>query len=171
MASEASKRIRATLVNDSAALKTPLETQRQDWEVSAAQAPLPPNTTIRTLDADGVACEWVSSADADHNKLMIYFHGGGFNAGSSKTHRELAARLSATTGVPVLLANYRLAPEHPFPAAVDDATTVYRCLVASGTQPQQIVFGGDSAGGGLADLTRLCRVEWLAAPADPGWGP
>src|SRR5258708_29668614 len=145
MASEASKRIRATLVNDSAALKTPLETQRQDWEVSAAQAPLPPNTTIRTLDADGVACEWVSSADADHNKLMIYFHGGGFNAGSSKTHRELAARLSATTGVPVLLANYRLAPEHPFPAARHDPTPVYRCLVASRTPPQQLVFVGGSS--------------------------
>src|SRR5260221_14665970 len=105
MASEASKRIRATLVNDLDSLKTPLETQRQDWEVSASQAPLPPNTTIRTFDADGVACEWVSSANADHNKMMIYFHGGGVKAGSNKNHPELAGRLSATKGGPGFLGN------------------------------------------------------------------
>jgi epsilon-lactone hydrolase len=82
--------------------------------------------------------------------VLLYLHGGGFVCGSPLTHRQLAARISASTGVPVLLLDYRLAPEHPFPAAAEDALIAYRWLLSEGYAPERIIVGGDSAGGHLA---------------------
>lgn len=81
---------------------------------------------------------------------MLYLHGGGYHFGSIRLYRELAARLALACGARVLLPEYRLAPEHPFPAAVDDALLVYRRLLADGHAPGRIVVAGDSAGGGLS---------------------
>jgi epsilon-lactone hydrolase len=155
MASPQSVRLRATLVNDRETLHIPLDKQRREWEAAAAKTVLPTTTRIETFEAEGIPCEWVCCSPRDHAQALFFLHGGGFNAGSPRTHRELAARLSLVTDLPILLADYRLAPEHPFPAALEDAVTVYRWLLRMGTRPKQIVLGGDSAGGGLAVSTLL----------------
>lgn len=166
MASPESRQIRATLVHDEDAPDVPLVVQRQEWEAFAAQAVLPPGITIEPVDVAGRMGEWVSSPHATTRQVLYLLHGGGFTSGSCVTHRELAARLCLASGLRVLLLDYRLAPEHPFPAAVDDAAAGYRWLLAQGVGPDQIVIGGDSAGGGLAlaALLRL-RERGLALPA------
>jgi len=83
----------------------------------------------------------------------VYFHGGAFVMGGFNSHRDMAARLAASADICVLLVNYRLAPEHPFPAALDDAAAVYRALLDRGISPGQLIMGGDSAGGNIALAT------------------
>ncbi len=101
----------------------------------------------------------------DRTKVILYLHGGAFVTGSIETHTPLMARLSKLAGVPVMAPEYRLAPEHPFPAALRDARAAWDHLVATGYDPEQIAIGGDSAGGGLALalLAELCRDR--AVPA------
>jgi epsilon-lactone hydrolase len=93
-------------------------------------------------------------------RAILYFHGGGYIVGSPRTHRGLANRLALLTGLSVLLPEYRLAPENPFPAAVDDADNAWNALLSEGYAPQDIVLAGESAGGGLcfALLARLCAA-------------
>jgi acetyl esterase/lipase len=163
MASEQSRAIRAQFSKAVEPSTAPLSVQRREWEDAAAQAPLLPGTTIEPVDAGGVHCEWVRTPAAASDRIMLFLHGGGFNAGSCVTHRELAARISAAAGAAVLLADYRLAPEHPFPAALDDTLAVYRWLLARGVRPDQILLGGDSAGGGLA-ASALLALRDAGAP-------
>src|SRR5262245_60298919 len=120
------RQIRATLVNDREASGIPPDVERQAWNAAAAQTILPSNITIVPIDAGGVPGEWVSGPDAAPQTVLYYLHGGGFTAGSCVTHRELAARLCLAGGVRVLLIDYRLAPEHPFPAALEDTAAVYQ---------------------------------------------
>jgi len=82
--------------------------------------------------------------------VILYFHGGGYVVGSTRSHRPAFARMATATGLPVLGLDYRRAPEHPFPAAFDDALAAYRAVRAGGTPADRIVLGGDSAGGGIA---------------------
>lgn len=109
---------------------------------------------------------WASCRNPDRRKVILYFHGGAFIAGSSQTHRHLGAALADATGVRAFLPDYRLAPEDPFPAAVDDALVAYLHLLDAGYEPAEIALGGDSAGGGLAFalLLKLAQVE-LPQPA------
>lgn len=97
---------------------------------------------------------WISNRPGSHpplpGKVVLYFHGGGFIAGSPLTHRHMLARLSRMTQVEVVAPRYRLAPEYPFPAAFDDALAAFEALVARGYAPEDIILGGDSAGGALA---------------------
>lgn len=158
MGSHASTLIRAAFANNPGAPQPSLEVQRKDWEAAAAQAELPPNTLIEPIMADGVACEWVRCGVVRQHHALLHLHGGGFNAGSCKTHRELAARLSLATHLPVLLVDYRLAPEHPFPAGLHDTIAVYRWLLDQGTQPADVVIAGDSAGANLA-LAALVQLR------------
>jgi acetyl esterase/lipase len=99
--------------------------------------------------------------------VLLFLHGGGYNSGSRKTHRALAAQLARAARVRVLQIDYRLAPEHACPAAIEDATQAYRWLLQQGMAPRQIAIGGDSAGGGLALATlieiRDCGLDWPAA--------
>lgn len=108
-----------------------------------------PGVSSDKVDAGGVPAESVSAPGAGTDRAVLYLHGGGYNAGSPTSHRELARRLSAATGARVLVLDYRLAPEHPYPAAVEDATAAYRWLLAQGVDPVRTAIGGDSAGGGL----------------------
>ncbi len=149
MASPESTQIRKTLVKD-APSTLPLAVQRQEWDAIALQAELPTNIAIEAVTANGVACEWVIGSRADRNKVLLWVHGGGFTSGSTITHRELASHLSEATGLAVLLVNYRLAPEHPFPAAIADVTSVYQWLTQQNWKSAAIVVGGDSAGANLA---------------------
>jgi epsilon-lactone hydrolase len=126
---------------------------RAGFEQMAEAFPLPADVVCEPVDADGVPCEWIQAPGADPKRVILYLHGGGYVIGSIRTHREMISRLSRAAGVRCLAVDYRLAPEHPFPAAVEDATTAYRWLVKQGISPKKIVVAGDSAGGGLTIAT------------------
>ncbi len=115
---------------------------------SVASAP-PAGTAVDPVDAGGVPAEWVAAAGAGTERVLLYLHGGAYQIGSPATLRQMIALLSKAAQARVLSIDYRLAPEHPFPAAVEDAMTAYRWLIAAGTDPAAIAIAGDSAGGGL----------------------
>ncbi|HEX4108943.1 MAG TPA: alpha/beta hydrolase [Solirubrobacteraceae bacterium] len=113
--------------------------------------PLPPRSAqITTVKLGGVPCLEVVPAGADRDRVIVYLHGGGYVVGSPRTHRRLAALLAGAAGARAVLVDYRLAPEHPFPAALEDASAVWRALLAGGLPASRTVLAGDSAGGGLA---------------------
>src|SRR4051812_33360036 len=122
--------------------------------------PLARGTRLQSVIGDGVRGLWIAARNADEGAgALLYLHGGGFVLGGTRSHRHFASALSAGCGRPVLLVDYRRAPEHPFPAAADDALAGYRWLLAQGFAPEKIVVLGDSAGGHLvagmlADLHR-----------------
>lgn len=130
--------------------------------------PLPRGTRVRVVAEGDVRGLWLTGRGADPaNGIVLYLHGGGFVFGSRRTHRHLAAALSASTGRPTFLLEYRRAPEHPFPAAADDVLAAYRWLLSTGHPPESMTLMGDSAGGHLAggllaDLARL-RLPMPAA--------
>lgn len=111
---------------------------------------------------NGVSCEW-QHADVPCARVMLYLHGGAFMIGSPATHRAITAGLAARGNMSVCVPDYRLAPEHPYPAAPDDCFAVYRGLLEMGYQSSQICIGGDSAGGNLALVTAL-RIRDLGMP-------
>jgi epsilon-lactone hydrolase len=126
----------------------------------------PPGVVITPTNAGGVPAEWVAAPGTDARRAILYFHGGGYAAGSPATCRDLVWRLSEAARCRVLVVDYRLAPEHPFPAAVEDAALAYRHLLSSGFAPASIAFAGDSAGGGLVfgSLVKL-RDDGAPMPA------
>ena len=133
-----------------------LAVRRANMETLSATAPMPEGVTVTPVDAGGVPCEWVEMPGADPTRAILYFHGGGYTTGSLNTHRRFVALLSERTGARVLNVGYRLAPEHPFPAAVDDALDAYRWLISDDggcVEAEHVVLAGDSAGGGLAAAT------------------
>jgi len=126
-----------------------VEEMRAGLEAMVAGFTVPEDVRCEKLVAGSVAAEWVITPDADPTRVILYLHGGGYVVGSLNTHRDLAQRLSRAAAARVLLIDYRLAPEHPHPAAVEDALNAYRWLLAQGVNPSQLVVAGDSAGGGL----------------------
>jgi acetyl esterase/lipase len=114
----------------------------------------------------GVPGEWQMPRVLTGNRAILYLHGGGYVIGSIATHRDMVGRIADASGARALLLDYRLAPEHPFPAAVEDAVAAYRGLLDAGSKPENIVFAGDSAGGGLtiAALVSL-KQQGLPLPA------
>lgn len=118
------------------------------------------------LGQAGLPALWASVAGRGDAGVLLYLHGGAFVMGSPRTHRALAARLGAAAGLSALIPHYRRAPEHPFPAALEDALAAYRALLARGYRPGRIAFAGDSAGGGLALAMAAAAVqEGLPRPA------
>jgi len=139
--------------------------QRETAETMAAQAPLPDDVYTEIIQNEAVAGLLMAAPDVDDQKIVLYFHGGGYALGSSLTHRELGWRLSAAAGARVLLLDYRRAPEHPYPAAIEDAVAAYKWVMANGFSPSQISVVGDSAGGGLAVAMLLAlRDEEVVLP-------
>lgn len=134
----------------------PIPRQRRRLE-RIARLTLPPRGVRIEAGACGeVRGEWIHATGAPRpTAALLYLHGGAYCVGGPATHRAVAGALARRTGAPVFLADYRLAPEHPFPAAVDDAVDAYRGLLAHGRTPAQIAIAGDSAGGGLAVATAL----------------
>ena len=133
--------------------------QRAAMESLTAMAPQPEGATCTPCEVGGRAAEWVVAAGARDDRALLYLHGGGYCIGSINTHRTLAADLSRAAGVRVLVIDYRLAPEHPFPAAVDDAVAAYRFLLDAGYDRRRLAIAGDSAGGGLTAATLLALRE------------
>jgi len=99
---------------------------------------------------NGLSGDWIQAPGARSDATILFLHGGAFVTGPPATHRELAARVSASAGVRVLSLAYRLAPEHPFPAAIEDSLSAYQWLLDQGHTPSNLVLGGESSGGGLA---------------------
>jgi monoterpene epsilon-lactone hydrolase len=125
-----------------------------------------PDAKCEKVDAGGVPSEWVMAPGYDTGRAILYLHGGGYAIGSLNTHRRLAYDISAASAAKVLLIDYRLAPEHPFPAAVDDATSAWRWLLQQGFAPNRLAIAGDSAGGGLTIATLVnLRDKNLGLPA------
>lgn len=128
---------------------------RAAMDGTAAMFPTPDDVTLEPVDCDGVQGEWIAAPGTDPATVIYYLHGGGYTIGSIASHRSMISRISRATGARALAINYRLAPESPFPAALDDALTAYRWLLAQGTDASRIVIAGDSAGGGLAAATLI----------------
>jgi monoterpene epsilon-lactone hydrolase len=99
---------------------------------------------------NGLPVEWLTPKNAPEDKLILYLHGGGYIMGGCSTHRQIVSHIARAAGFRAVVPEYRLAPEHPFPAAIDDAVAVYRSLISTGLTPDDIILVGDSAGGGLA---------------------
>jgi acetyl esterase/lipase len=117
--------------------------------------PVASDVSFELTDAGGVPAAWVSASRAAGDRVVLYLHGGGYVVGSVHTHRDLCGRISRAAGVRVLSVDYRLGPEDPFPAAVEDAVAAYSYLLSQGVSPERVVIAGDSAGGGLTLATLL----------------
>jgi len=130
----------------------PIAEQRSRQEITARYARLPKGTQCQPVDIHGIPAEWIEAPPAEAG-VIFYLHGGAYALGSINGHREFIARLALAAHSKALAINYRLAPEHPFPAALDDALASYRWLLSQGFDTSRIVIAGDSAGGGLAVAT------------------
>ena len=119
--------------------------------------------TYKRVNAGGVTAEWVTAEGAPESRVVLYLHGGGYIIGSTRTHRPLMAELSQASGARVLGLDYRLAPEHPFPAPIEDAVAAYRWLLNEGYDPARIAVAGDSAGGGLT-VAALVQIRYVGLP-------
>ena len=116
---------------------------------------LPDRVSVVPQAIGDLKTEWVTVEGIDQNKVILYLHGGGYVVGGPEGYRDIAWRLSELAGCRILLVDYRLAPEHPFPAALEDATAAYRWLLEEGFLPRNISLCGDSAGGGLSVATSV----------------
>jgi monoterpene epsilon-lactone hydrolase len=140
---------------------TSVAQMRSDWDAAFGGSAVP--VTCERVSAAGVDGEWISPANAPEDKAVLYFHGGGFRIGSVDSHRGLLAQIALASGCRVLAVNYRLAPEHLFPAARDDALAAYAWMLGRGLEPANIAFAGDSAGGNLV-LAAMLALRKRALP-------
>jgi len=136
---------------------------RASYESMLASMPLADDIETERIGAGGVPAEWIRAPGARADRVMLYFHGGGYIVGSMRTHRTMLSHMSRASGFSVLGLDYRLAPESPFPAPVEDALAAYRWLLDGGTEPGNIVLGGDSAGGGLV-VSALVAMRYAGEP-------
>jgi len=144
-----------------------LEERRAELEGLSEVFVVPEDISVAEVVAGGVPGRWLTPPGASTDAVLLYLHGGGYQVGSVRSHGELAARLARATGVRALIVDYRLAPEAPFPAALDDALAAYRWLLEDqGVPAGSIVLAGDSAGGGLVAATLVAaRDRGLPLPA------
>jgi acetyl esterase/lipase len=119
----------------------------------------PRTVQVSREELEGLQAEWLTPRRAADGKLLLYLHGGGYVFGSCATHRQMVSYIARASGVRALLPEYRLAPEHPFPAAIEDIVRLYRALLGDGYSPGDLVVAGDSAGGGLTLATLLALRE------------
>jgi acetyl esterase/lipase len=133
---------------------------RAQCEKGAARyAKIPEGVEIRPQIIDGISAEWLMPRVADPEKVILYVHGGGYVAGSCNDHRGFISKFAKNTGVTNLVFEYRLAPEHPYPAALNDSIVVYQWLLQSGYQSNNLLIAGESAGGGLTLAILLAIKE------------
>jgi acetyl esterase/lipase len=119
------------------------------------RVPMPPNVDVQPIAIGQLPAEWLRPVGVNDDRAVLYLHGGGYTLGSCNIHRALGARLAIASQAPVLVIDYRLAPERPFPAAFEDALAAYRWLIDPGRPARPIALAGDSAGGGLAIATAI----------------
>jgi acetyl esterase/lipase len=162
MVSAAAQKVIADMQADSAGPLRTLEEERADWEAAVKGDKLPEGSLVSGVTLNGVPCEWVERADSGA-EIVLLVHGGGFSSGSPRTHRKFAAVFSRASGQRVLVPDYRLAPEDPYPEGLDDIVAVYAALIEAGSDPGSITFSGDSAGAGLA-LAAVLKLRDIEAP-------
>ena len=143
--------------------------RRKDIDSRGLEYGLAPDVAVEQTNANGVRAEWNSTPSAARDAVCLYLHGGGFVIGSLDSHRHLVSEAGRAAKALTLALDYRLAPEHPFPAAVEDAVAGYRFLLARGYKPERVTIAGDSAGGGLVVSAMIAiRDAGLPQPAC-GW--
>jgi len=132
-----------------------IEQRRAQYDRAERVFPTPADVRIEQVIAANRPAEWLTPTGVSADRVVLYLHGGGYVIGSPRSHRHLAAAIARAAGTRALLLDYRLAPEHPFPAALEDAIAAYQWLLGQGVAPRRIVLAGDSAGGGLTVATLL----------------
>jgi monoterpene epsilon-lactone hydrolase len=147
--------------------------RRERLDAIGSTSPPAGDIRLEPIDANGVAAEWSLAPGSDPSKVLLFFHGGGYCSGSIVSHRGMVTEAGRAARARTLAVGYRLAPEHPFPAAIEDARSAYRFLLDQGVAPSKIAIAGDSAGGGLT-LALMTRVRdareplpacaWLVSP-------
>ena len=143
--------------------------RRTSFDAFAKVFPTAGDIVVETVSANGVEAEWTGAPGADRTRVVLYVHGGGYVIGSLDSHRHVASEIARDIGGRTLALHYRLAPEHPFPAPVEDTLAGYRYLLGQGIKPENIAIAGDSAGGGLVVAALIAiRDAGLAQPA-LGW--
>lgn len=142
-----------------------VEKFRNKIDKLSSRMKLPASVWTEKVQIRGVASEWIIPEKAEANKVLLYIHGGGFISGSCLTHRRHVSKFALGTGLRSLVFDYRLAPENPFPAALEDCTEVYLGLLEAGISPENIVLGGESAGGTLVlSLLLALKKKDIALP-------
>ena len=145
--------------------------RRQRLDEVGSTWPVAPDVKCETVDCDGVAGEWSIAPGSEPSRVLLYFHGGGYCSGSIVSHRRLVTEAGRAACTRTLAIDYRLAPEHPYPAAHEDALTAWRFLRRQGIAATDIAVGGDSAGGNLTLglINRLRAAGESSCPPAPGW--
>jgi epsilon-lactone hydrolase len=147
--------------------------RRERLDAIGSTSPLATDIRLEATDANGVPAEWSLAPGSDPASVLLFFHGGGYCSGSIVSHRSMVTEVGRAARARTLAVAYRLAPEHPFPAAIEDARSAYGFLLDQGIDAPKIAIGGDSAGGGLtlALMTSLRDAgqplpgcAWLVSP-------
>lgn len=141
----------------------PLSVTRWLIKQGTARVKLPNGVTRERVSADGIPCEWIIPQNSATDQVMLYLHGGGFVLGFTPLHFQMVAYVAQKIGIRVLMVDYRVAPEHPFPASLDDCVAAYRWLLKQGFSAPNMVVAGDSAGGNLT-LTTLMKLRDSSDP-------
>lgn len=142
-------------LKDALLVGIPLEERRRRFDAAAHRAiRIPRDVSVHAISAGGVPADWLAPDNSESTHAILYLHGGAYTIGSPTTHRGLAGRIASAARTPLLLINYHLAPEYPFPAALDDSLAAFIWLQKT-LSSSHIYIGGDSAGGGLALATAL----------------
>lgn len=163
MASERALEVRAMIIKDEEVPTTTVQADREEWEEFAKTYVVSEDVTYENISIAGSNCEMFTTDESINNELILCFHGGGYVAGSCITHRPTAAKIARITKRPVLVFDYPLAPEHPYPQGLDAAVNLYKTLLNDSYD--RIIFLGDSAGGGLVLATLLkLKAEGVRLP-------
>lgn len=139
--------------------KSSIKKFREECENGASQMRIASEITIEKESIGNIKLEWLIPQNAPQNKIMFYVHGGGYVSGSCSDHRAIVSKFAKSAGLKTCLFEYRLAPEFPYPAALHDTMHIYKKIVAKGYEPHNILFAGESAGGGLMLATLLALKD------------
>lgn len=143
-----------------------IEESRAGYDAMLSMFPLPDDAAIEPITIEHMEADWVSVPESRADRALLYLHGGGYVIGSNVGYREFSSRMARATQSRVLVIHYRLAPENPFPAAVDDAVMAYQFMLDAGFAPENMMVAGDSAGGGLTLATLVAlRDAGVQLPA------
>jgi len=132
-----------------------IKEQRTKFEKISGMTKLAKDVEIKSQQVNGIPIEWITTPQVNPDHIILYIHGGGYTLGLYNSQRDFISRLGRAAGMQVLAVDYRLAPEHTFPASLEDATIAYRWLLSEGYESVRIVFAGESSGGGLALATLI----------------
>lgn len=148
---------------------TDIGERRKNMDTRGLAYTLASDVTVEKVSADGVPAEWTATPRVARDAAILYFHGGGYVIGSLDSHRHMVSEAGRAANCVALALDYRLAPEHPFPAPVEDAVTAYRYLLAHGFKPERVALAGDSAGGGLVVAAMVAIREARLPQPGCGW--